>query len=168
MSSREFNALLKRIKTDEKAIEIIYNYYYKRILFHLMQRYGLEFSKDIAQQFFLYLISHDIGYIKNPTSWVYACCDNIAATKVCYDSRLVLVDDELLDFGSVQFWEDYSDLHKIIHNLTFESQQILNLRYWQGYTYKEIAEKLHISEISARQKHFKIIRILKRFLKNKE
>ncbi len=40
---------------------------------------GINIEQDVAQEFFKYLLNLEkIPYIKNPTAWVYTCCDHIA------------------------------------------------------------------------------------------
>ena len=42
MDAEEFNKLLKLINKDTKAFEKIYNFYYKRAVFHLNVNYRLD------------------------------------------------------------------------------------------------------------------------------
>ena len=59
MINKRFNKLLKKIETDEKAFDELYDFYYKRIIFHLKGRFGEELSEDVAQEFFIKTYSRE-------------------------------------------------------------------------------------------------------------
>lgn len=167
MNSKEFNRLVNRIKYDTNAIDTLYNYYFRRIVWHLKQQgYHLELAKDVAQEFFIFLLSHNIGYIQCPTAWIYTCCNRMAARKA-NSSHIVTVElAETAVFDKYDYTDDYAILYNAVLSMDVKIQQILKLHYWYGYTHKEIAERLNISATSVRQKHFQAIRKLRKILKN--
>jgi len=89
METRKFNRLLKSIATNEQSFNELYEYYGRRIVFHLIINYGRELAEDVVHDFFLKLITNDkeFEYIEKPTSWVYTCCENMAKTKIRFDSK---------------------------------------------------------------------------------
>lgn len=83
METKEFNRLIGDIK-DAQSFDILYNYYYKKIVLRLKYIYGESLAQEVAQDFFMGLINKNgegWGNIGYPTSWVYKCCENLAKKK---------------------------------------------------------------------------------------
>lgn len=161
-----FNYYLKNLKKSSNSLERLYEFYYCRIIYHLGRVYGYELAKDVAQEFFINLlsISEKQGFVTNPTAWVYACCENIAKRKVQYESRYVLNDENQQQSVFKSEAELYGDLYDVIKQLDDQSQKILKLFYWEGYNLKEIAQILGIKPATIRQKHSRAIKKMKKAL----
>lgn len=165
MEARSFNRLLKSIKNDENSFNELYRFYARRIVYRLSLTYGRELAEDVAHDFFLKLImpDHEYQYIDRPTSWVYACCDNIAKTKIKSEFKYVPLDasiecpciDDLVP----------PDLQSAFNELDEITCKILKLYYWEGYNLEEISEMLNIKYATVRKKHSRAKAKLKKFLK---
>ncbi len=166
MNEIEFNLLLKTLRTSERALEKLYNFYYGKIIYHIGKKYGRTFAEDIAQDFFNSLLEKEkFGYVANPTTWVYLNCDSLAKRKVKYDSRYAYSDlNQIIAEVDVLTKEElYGDLYYAIKQLDKTEQEIVDLYYWEGYKLKEIAAILNLRYDAVRQRHKRIIKKLKKF-----
>lgn len=166
MDAFEFNHHLKHLKTNVHSVEKLYDFYYSRIIQYLSKKYGCELAKDVAQEFFINLfnISEKQGYVSYPTSWVYTCCDNIAKRKVCYESRCVPTADMRVKDDFLSEEQLYGDLYAVIKLLDDDSQRIIKLFYWEGYSLKEISQILDIKPATIRKKHIRAIKKMKKLI----
>ncbi len=166
MNSLEFNKCLKKL---ELHFEKVYRYYYPRIVIFISKKYngGKNIAHDVAQEFFMYLMKKEaqISYIRNPTSWVYKCCDNIALKMLKVDRSFVALQEEIVATNIDKPSHDFSEYEDMIYKLNSDEQEILNLIYLYGYNYKEIAVKLNIRYGTVRQKHSRAIKKIKKFKK---
>lgn len=168
MEAFEFNYHLKNLKANSNSIEKLYNFYYCRIIQHLGKTYGYEIAKDAAQEFFIKLInvSEKQGYVFNPTSWVYACCENIAKRKLYYESRFIPTGDIRVEEEFTCEEQLYGDLYAVMKNLDDDSQSIIKLFYWEGYNLKEISQILGIKPATIRKKHSRAIKKMKKLIED--
>lgn len=131
MESRKFNQLLKNIHS-EKSFDALYDYFYRRIVFHLKYIYGENFAQEVAQDFFLQLINKEtdkLGYIEFPASWIYKCCENIAKRKLSKEASDVQLNSEILLQYEHQFeYEVYGDLYDTIKTLARYSRRHIRPR----------------------------------------
>ena len=164
MDARKFNRFLKSIAINENSFNELYQFYGRRIVFHLSGIYGRELAEDVLHDFFIKLITsnQEYEYIMNPTSWVYKCCENMAKTKVRLDSKY----EPLYD--NAEYREKFFDNLEIkseLEKLDPTSRRIIELFYWDGYNLEEISEILHIKYATIRKKHSRAKAKLKKLLK---
>lgn len=169
MDSKEFNKLLKIITTDEKALETLYNYYYKRIIYHFHNNYGRELAEDAAQNFFINLLkkTNEYSYISYPTSWVYKCCQNILNRLIRKENNFIELNETIAATENFEF--DYitifADLYESIEHVDDISKKIIVLFHWEGYSLKEIASILELKYPTVRQKYRRALIKCKRNIK---
>lgn len=168
MDTNEFNRLLKVLHTDGRAIEKIYGYYYPRIIAHIKTKFVTVCAEDIAQEYFVRLMSREdnLGYVKYPTSWIMATCDNIARRKIETESYIGLRDCEY----SCDFVETISD---VINNVVIAdamkrldemSQKIVYYFNWEGYSHIEIAAMFGMTYPVIRQKYHRAMLKIKSYI----
>lgn len=140
MEAKEFNRLLKSIGTDEQAMDSLFAFYFKRIVFYLHIKYGLAVAEDAAQTFFKSLLDivPRLSYIKYPTTWVYTCSENIAKRIIEKDSRTI-IPEVSPNTITVSKEEMFGDLYDEIEKLDPLDQDIIIKHCWEGYTFEEIA-----------------------------
>ena len=167
MKAREFNGFLKKIHNDSHAIEILYTFYYPRIVRHIGGKYGCILAEDVAQEFFLQFtqICDKQEYVEYPTSWVYACAENIAKRKIYHESKYTYLLQE-----TVAAKNDDSTINRlfaedILKDLNETEREIIYLYYWEGYNQNEIADMLTLTPSNVRQIHSRAIKKLKNILK---
>lgn len=169
MNSIEFNTLLKNIH-NAKFLEKLYNYYFSRIVLYISQKYNNSelIAQDVAQEFFLYLIKLEKKpFIKNPTAWVYTCCDHIVIKKLKKETLTTPLFEEALITESLTIEEDlYGIFYDTIKQFDIVTQQIIKLVYIYGYSKEETAKELQLKSSTIRQKHRRAIKKLKSFYKD--
>ena len=166
MDAKKFNRQLKKVATDKRALESIYEEYYLPMKAHVRRRFGsLVSDEDIAQDVFLKLLScGDQPYIEYPASWLYKLADNRAKDVL----RASHPEAELSDRLAAPFDLDKTivnaEMRRALQTLEEDARYILYLYYWEGYSLKEIAEETGIGYANVRakvsrayQKHKKIL-----------
>ncbi len=154
MDSQKFNRLLRKITTDSRALEEIYEEYYSKVKLHILRGFGnLVSAEDVAQEVFLSLLSLNLKEkIEFPTTWLMRLSENKAKDIL----RGKHSESELSDMISSSFSIDKAilkaDVQTVIKKLDPLSQQIIYLHIWEGYPYKEIAQELNISYNNVRVK----------------
>ena len=147
MNANKFNALLKKLNTDKKSFEAIYEEFYPKIVFHLRRCFGNTVSaEDIAQELFLKLLHlNQKEAVRNPTAWLFTLSENLAKDalqKIHYELPL----NDTLPYTAVDTEKLIADaeLNKFFSVLDKNMQKILYMRYWEGYALKDIAAELGI------------------------
>ncbi len=147
MNAHKFNRLLQSIRSDRQAVTEIYAEYFPKIVIHLTRRFGkLISAEDIAQETFLSLLTtKEFKPVEYPTTWLYHMADNKAIDKLRSQHKEVALTEN----QSVPFCLDNlilkEDVKKCFESLDRESQYILYLHIWEGYSHKEIAEIMLLS-----------------------
>lgn len=174
---REENVWVKRAKEDPRAFEPLYKKYYEQIFRYVYQRMDdKELAGDITSQVFLKALNnlHRYEFRGVPfASWLY----RIAKSEL-YQSfrdkkaqRTVNVESMHV-FEMIEEWEeDHSDqnrkiLLKVIGQLKEEEVQLIEMRYFEKRSFREIGEILEITENNAKVKSHRVVQKMKRlFLK---
>lgn len=167
---------IKYAQEDPRGFEPLYNKYYEQILRYIYQRIDdKEIAYDIASQVFLKAMNniHKYEYRGVPfASWLY----RIAKSEL-YQSfrdkkarRTVNVDTTNLSDMIDEMEEDTSDdsrkmLIEMIRNLKEEEVQMVELRFFEKRSFKEIGEILDITENNAKVKSHRVIKKMKKLFK---
>lgn len=166
MDAHKFNRQLKKMTTDRRALESIYEEYYLPMKAHVQRRFGsLVNAEDIAQDVFLKLLScGDQPYIEYPASWLYTMADNRAKDVLRATHR----ETQLPEVLAASFDPDKTivnaEMRRALCVLEEDARYILYLHYWEGYSLKEIAQETGMSYTNVRAKvsraYQKLIKIL--------
>ncbi|WP_066755938.1 RNA polymerase sigma factor [Crocinitomix algicola] len=164
---------IKYAQEDPRGFEPLYNKYYEQILRYIYQRVDdKEQAYDIASQVFLKALNniHKYEYRGVPfASWLY----RIAKSEL-YQSfrdkkarRTVNVDTARLSDVIDEMEEDTTDethkmLIKLISKLKEEEVQMVELRFFEKRSFKEIGEILEITENNAKVKSHRVINKMKK------
>ena len=167
MEISEFNNCLTKIKYDRNSFLKIYDYYFPRIVLHIRRKYPRASAEDIAHDFFVNLYNIKIlRYVHNPTSWIYAACDNLVKK---YFSKVDMIDinqcqiiDNRTILDQIEITENMKKIFDVLEDST--SKRIFYLYYWEGYNLREISEILELKKSTIKQKHARGIKKLKIFL----
>ena len=174
---REENVWVKRAKEDPRAFEPLYKKYYEQIFRYVYQRMDdKELAGDITSQVFLKALNnlHRYEFRGVPfASWLYRIAkselyqsfrDKKAQRTVNVESMHVV---EMIE----EWEEDHSDqnrkiLLKVIGQLKEEEVQLIEMRYFEKRSFREIGEILEITENNAKVKSHRVVQKMKRlFLK---
>lgn len=164
---------IKYAQEDPRGFEPLYNKYYEQILRYIYQRIDdKETAYDIASQVFLKALNniHKYEYRGVPfASWLY----RIAKSEL-YQSfrdkkarRTVNVDTSNLSEMIDEMEEDTTEetrklLIKVIGKLKEEEIQMIELRFFEKRSFKEIGEILEVTENNAKVKSHRVINKMKK------
>lgn len=164
---------IKYAQENPRGFEPLYNKYYEQILRYIYQRIDdKETAYDIASQVFLKALNniHKYEYRGVPfASWLY----RIAKSEL-YQSfrdkkanRTVNVDTSSLAQMIDEMEEDTSEdnrknLIQIIKKLKEDEVQMVELRFFEKRSFKEIGEILDITENNAKVKSHRVVTKMKK------
>ena len=164
---------IKYAQENPRGFEPLYNKYYEQILRYIYQRIDdKETAYDIASQVFLKALNniHKYEYRGVPfASWLY----RIAKSEL-YQSfrdkkarRTVNVDTSKLSEMIDEMEEDTSEdtrkvLIQMIKKLKEDEVQMVELRFFEKRSFKEIGEILDITENNAKVKSHRVINKMKK------
>lgn len=163
---------IKRAKEDPRSFEPLYNKYYEQIFRYIYQRMDdKEMAHDITSQVFLKALNNIQKYEYRGVpfaSWLY----RIAKSEL-YQSfrdekatRTVNVETVSLHDMIDDSEEDMSDekraiLLKAIGELSEDEVQMIEMRFFERRSFKEIGDILEITENNAKVKAHRIIQKMK-------
>lgn len=126
-------------------------------MYSICMRYAqnTDDANDIFQQAF-YLVYKNIKQLKNENAlsgWVKSIFINTALEHLKKQARIVTVDpiDHCFDHDSIDNWNEalsslaIDELTKLIQTLPLRCQLVFNLYAIEGFSHKEIAQKLNIT-----------------------
>lgn len=153
MDSKRFNRLLKTLKKRSRSFDVLYEYYLHRIVYHITRYAGSDrVAEDVAHEFFTQLLASDKTYeVEYPTTWVYRVCERIAVRMLKReDKEFDLPDTTETDcFAHIVLESEVRDA--LNERLDPQAHEIVYLRYWEGYTLKEIADMMKLEYENAKK-----------------
>ena len=181
-SERDSNEedVLTRSRTDPEAFKPIYTKYFKKIFLFVLHRVGeKQISADITQQVFLKALTglSKFQFKGLPFSaWLYRiaineCNDFFRKTK---KSRLVVLEEGKVEHLFEELTSDNTQeelerkLPLILQRLNVDELQVIEFRFFEGKTFKEIAEILGITETYAKVKTYRTLEKMKKLFLGKK
>lgn len=170
MDVLKFNRLLRSMGTDRRALEKIYAEYYPKIVLHLRYRYGKLLSPDdVAEEVFLSLMrAPPQGEVEHPTAWLMGLADHKAVDFL----RKLREEEELPEALAMPPPFDEvilrSDVRQELNTLDAETQEIVYLHIWEGYSLKEISDLKNIGYETVRKKTSRAYQKLKKLFRKGE
>lgn len=167
--------LIELAKKDQAYFGLLYEKYFEQIFCFVFKRLGgdEETSSDLTQQTFLKAMANmdkyrDIGLPFS--SWLYRIAQNevsmyfrnskkTISVSIDYDSINYLLDEVNESSGITM--ENQQRLVDLLNELTPDQCDLIELRYFQGVSFKEIAEIYTITEPNAKMKIYRILEKLK-------
>lgn len=159
---KEFDQLIKDcIKEDRKAQKKLYDLFASRMLM-VSLRYSKSMmeAEDILQEAFIKVFSNlkNLRQTTNLPAWIKRIVINTALNYQrgkLYLYPMVDVGNVKLSYGENVAFSHFrqDELLKMIQDLPLGCQVIFNLFAIEGYTHKEIAEKLKISEGTSKSQY---------------
>jgi RNA polymerase sigma-70 factor (ECF subfamily) len=152
--------LLEQIKSgDEKAYRQLFDEYYDDLCrFALMYAKDKDAAEEIVQNFFVqfWIKKENISINLSLKSYLFSSVRNGALNYIRDKKKLTSIDDNIEYLDSISYHEsdenniDLKDLNtrvfESIENLPQKCREIFKLSRMENLTYKEIAEKLSISQ----------------------
>lgn len=167
------NEIIEAAKKNPERFEPIYKKYHEQIFRYVYQRMDdKEMAHDVTSQIFLKAITklHKYEFRGVPfSSWLYriAMSEVYQYLKDKSAERTVNVDTSGLsemmdDMEDEDRFADKERLIRLIGELPEEELQIIEMRYFEKRSYREIGEILGIEENNAKVKSFRIVGKLKK------
>ncbi len=168
--------LIEQIKDkDERAFELFYNKYSGKVYnFVLSITYNPNLAEDITQNCFLTIWekAKHIDGDKNIKNYVFTIARNFAfkelkkqlLTHEFTDADDREFDDYILEKLNVKYLEAH--INKLLETLPVIAQNIYRLRKEKGWSSKEIADSLSLSERSVEAHLYRTFKHLRSHLKD--
>jgi RNA polymerase sigma-70 factor (ECF subfamily) len=162
-------------KIDPSHFRPLYEKYFKTIFRFVFQKTGdKETTADIVSQVFVKALTnlHGYKYMGFPFSaWLCRIATNevMQHFRQSAKHRCVSIDEQMLehiceDAQGPDIEELKYNIEKIIHELDYGEVQILELRYFENKSYKEIAFILQSTETNVKTKAWRIIEKIRKKL----
>ncbi len=166
--------ILRQSQADPEAFRPVYEKYYKKLFLFILHRTGeRETTADLTQQVFMKALTslRKFEFRGLPFSaWLYRiaineCNDYFRKTK---RARLVVLEEtsEELFYEELTAGNSSEELHTklpaILQQLAPDHLQIIELRFFEGRSFKEVSEILGITENHAKVKTYRILKKMKK------
>lgn len=167
------NAIIEAAKKNPERFEPIYKKYHEQIFRYVYQRMDdIETAHDVTSQIFLKAITKLDKYEFRGvpfSSWLYriAMSEVYQYLKDQSSVRTINVEtsglaDMVDDMEDDDRHFEHQKLIKLIGELPEEELQIIEMRYFEKRSYREIGEILGIEENNAKVRSFRIVGKLKK------
>ena len=167
------NDIVEAAKKDPKQFVVLYTKYYEQIFRYIHQRMdNKEMAFDITSQVFLKAMINlpKYKYKGVPfSSWLYriAMSEVYQSFKDKKSTRTVNVDTSNVEDIIDEVEQDHTGemkevLIKVIGNLPEVELQIIEMRYFEKRSYREIGDILGMTENNAKVKAYRIVEKLKK------
>jgi RNA polymerase sigma-70 factor, ECF subfamily len=164
---------IKRAKDDPRGFEPLYNKYYEQIFRYIYQRMDdKEMAHDITSQVFLKAMNNIQKYEYRGVpfaSWLYRIAKSELYQSFRDEKATRTVNVETVNLSSMidEMEEDISEesrslLLKSIEQLAEDEVQMIELRYFEKRSFKEIGEILEITENNAKVKAHRVVQKMKK------
>ena len=169
--------IINAAKKDHRQFAVLYEKYFEQIFRFVLKRTGnKELCSDLTSQVFLKAMLsigkyQDRGYPFS--SWLYRIAIN--EVNMFYRKKSKVVTVEIKEKDAFELFseldeklEDEERINRILAVLgTFKSeyQQLIELRYFEHKSFKEIGEILNISEGNAKIRTYRVLDKLKKVLR---
>lgn len=168
-----------RSESSKTAANKLITKYYKEIYAYVYkQTLNKELSMDLTQEIFIKVLQSIGSYDENKASfrtWLYRIStyrivDFYRSKHYKYNSLVNSIEDYDIkdeeDFTiSIEYKEDVEKIMEVVNQLDVSNQQILRLKLFGEYTFKEISEILKCPESTVKTKYYSTIRRIKKDLK---
>ena len=137
-------------KTDI-SIDKIYEEYYQKVFSYIHSRISnYHDAEDLCEDVFTKVVKRIDSFDESKSSlntWIYNITKNtlIDHYRVKHDELELLDNYEYIEEESPVSATEIADLANALEKLSEQEKDIIVLRYYQGYSLKEIAEKLSLS-----------------------
>lgn len=174
MEHQEEKELIEKAKSDPAFFEGIYNKYFSSIFLFIFKRVAdKEVAADLTSQVFLNALANlkRFKYIGAPfSSWLF----KIAGNEVKYyyrktaRQRQIVINDDILENlkeeSGLNLEDMLQQLSRAIQQLKVEAMELIQLRFFEKRSFKEIGEILNLTENNAKVKTYRVLDKLKRII----
>ncbi|MFE8701945.1 RNA polymerase sigma factor [Cytobacillus sp. FJAT-54145] len=134
-------------------LEFCLNKYYDEILNYMNLRlHNKEDARDLTQETFLLITKHIESYqqLSSLRTWCFTIAKNVLVDHYRKRGRIKQLFLKVVGASSLKketnHFEEYSHFRFLLQELSAEEQDLIILKHYFGFTYKEIAEISKLSE----------------------
>lgn len=167
MTLSELEVLRACQQGDSAQFGVLYDMYFDRVYrFIYYKTFHTETAEDLTSQTFMKALEHIVDYDQAKGSflnWIY----QIARHTVIDHYRQVKPQLSIDDMWDLQSKQDIAlDVERVqliekiqnyLQTLNSEQREIITLRLWEGFTYKEIAKVLGKTEASCKMMYLRAV-----------
>ena len=163
--------LIVLAKKDSKYFGVLYDRYFEQIFRFVFRRLGgkEDDAGDLTQQTFIKAMANLDRYEDRGlpfSSWLYRIAQNEVLMffrkqkkqyTVAIDENRVSALATEANLGSHMSTEDQEQLIEVLNNMAHEHLELIELRFFQELSFKEIAEIYNITEANAKMRTYRIL-----------
>lgn len=156
---------VERSKKDIKSFQYLYEKYFDRVFRYILRRTdNEELTADLTSQTFYKALRSIRSYTwqgKPFIAWLYTIAGNEIRKHFRKSEREIFLveSDKLVFTEESENWPVLyqNKLEKALKTLSEEELQLLEFKYLEGYTFKEIGLILDVGESSVKMKTYRLI-----------
>lgn len=163
--------IIQLAKTRKEYFGVLYDAYFERIFRFIYKRLGgdEETTADLTQLTFIKAMANMATYEDRGfpfSSWLYRIAQNEVLmhfreqkknTTVQVEERTVLNLAEEATISQTMSLEDQEKLISILNEMEHEQMDLIELRFFQEMSFKEIADIYSITEANAKMRVYRIL-----------
>lgn len=162
MISPSDEELMQRLKDgDSSALGVIYERHSAKVWSYISRRLPKEVAEDLYQDCFVKLVEKRNSWNNQPfLLWLYVVLRNLVtdfhrSNKVekKYLDKVACPDQTILDDEGFQ---------ELVENMSPETSKLLTEFFKEGWSYKELAARYELTEVSLRKRMSRALAILKK------
>jgi RNA polymerase sigma factor (sigma-70 family) len=154
--------LMKRLqKGDSFALGLIYERHAEKVWSYISKRLPKESAEDLFQDCFVKLVEKRDSWRNQPfLLWLYVVLRNL----VIDFHRSNQVEKKYLDKMAApeEPIVDDKDFQELVKNLSPETSKLLTEFFKEGWSYKELAARYELTEVSLRKRMSRALALLKK------
>ncbi len=156
----------------ENNVKIVYRYIYARLFNKSMVEDLTSKTFEIAYSKF---IEEDMEELDNPKTWLIQIARNVMGNHIqkkkikgapVEEMNLPSDDDPLLDQQISQ--EQIDQIKHYFEGLDADTREVITLKIWEGYKFREISEITGLNESSAKTLYYRGLKKIRETMKDKE
>jgi RNA polymerase sigma factor (sigma-70 family) len=148
-------------KGDSLALGLIYERHAEKVWSYISKRLPKEAAEDLFQDCFVKLVEKRDSWRNQPfLLWLYVVLRNL----VTDFHRSNQVEKKYLDkmATSEEPIVDDKDFQELVKNLSPETSKLLTEFFKEGWSYKELAARYELTEVSLRKRMSRALALLKK------
>ena len=165
-------AYIEKAKTDKTQFGYLYEKYYEQIFVFIFKKIQDEDTTgDVCSKTFMKAMMHLEKYEDRGfpfSSWLYRIASNEINQYFRKSKKTITIQVNEQSLGEIavelNVVSDEKNLSLLLtemENLPLEKSQLIELRFFEGLSFKEIASIFDITEASAKMRVYRIIETLK-------